>query len=279
MSEQEVSVDQTAEPTAFTGDQSEHDARSSDFSIDQVCSEPSDVEDGHKNMERPADVPDKFWDPAANTIRTEALLKSYRELERKLGKMVPLPSEEDPASRQRLHRALGLPESPDDYEIRAPHELISSDPEINAKLHEAGLTADQAQLVYDLAAEHVLPIVEKVNDEASNAQQLARLSSHFGGEESWQAIAPQIKSWAKANLDEHVYETLGSSFDGVVAIHHMMQSKEPNMISEAAVQSSDADRDTLTQMMRDPKYWRDHDPAFVNKVTEGYRRLYSQQRD
>jgi hypothetical protein len=30
----------------------------------------------------------------------------------------------------------------------------------------------------------------------------------------------------------------------------------------------------LNQLMRDPRYWRDHDPAFVNRVTDGYRKLY-----
>ena len=30
----------------------------------------------------------------------------------------------------------------------------------------------------------------------------------------------------------------------------------------------------LQSMMRDPKYWRDQDPSFVNKVTEGFQKLY-----
>jgi hypothetical protein len=223
---------------------------------------------------RPAGVPEKFWDASANAVRTEALLKSYLQLEKKLGTMVPLPSEEDPASRQRLQRALGRPESPDDYNIEAPHELLAPDPEINSRLHEAGLTTEQAQLVYNLAAEHMLPIIEKVNLEASRSQQLAQLTSHFGGEKNWQTIAPQIRSWAEANLSSDVYDALGSSFDGIVAIHQMMQNREPCMISEAAVPTAGIDKDMLNQLMRDPRYWRDHDPAFVNRVTDGYRKLY-----
>lgn len=30
----------------------------------------------------------------------------------------------------------------------------------------------------------------------------------------------------------------------------------------------------LQSMMRDPKYWRDQDPSFVQKVTEGFQKLY-----
>ena len=224
--------------------------------------------------ERPTDIPEKFWDPEAGSVRTEALLKSYLQLEKKLGAMVPLPSDEDPDSQKRLQRLLGQPETPEDYKIEAPHELISSDPEINSKLHDAGLTSKQAQLVYDLAAEHMMPIIEQATADADRTQELTQLTSHFGGEQAWRSIAPQIKSWAEANLSDDVYAALSTSFDGVVAIHQMMQNREPSMISEAAVPSADVDKGLLNQMMRDPKYWRDHDPAFVARVTEGYKRLY-----
>lgn len=29
-------------------------------------------------------------------------------------------------------------------------------------------------------------------------------------------------------------------------------------------------------MMNDPKYWRDKDPAFIAKVTEGFKNLYAE---
>ena len=223
---------------------------------------------------RPTDVPEKFWDAASGTLRTDALLKSYLQLERKLGSMVPAPTDEDPESREKLHRILGRPDSPDDYQIESPDELITPDPEINKKLHEAGFTSEQAQLVYDLAAKHLLPVIEKVTDEASQSQELARLAAHFGGEKNWQSLAPQIRTWGRANLQEDVYETLGSSFDGIVAMHQMMQAREPSVISEAAVSTNGTDEETLAQMMRDPRYWRDRDPAFVGRVTEGYKQLY-----
>jgi len=30
----------------------------------------------------------------------------------------------------------------------------------------------------------------------------------------------------------------------------------------------------LREMMKDKRYWRDRDPAFIRAVTDGYRRLY-----
>ncbi len=223
---------------------------------------------------RPADIPEKFWDAEAGSLRTDTLLKSYIELERKLGTMVPVPNGDDPSSRHKLQRALGKPETADDYEIAAPHELITSDPAVNAKLHEAGLSSEQAQLVYDLAAEHVVPLIEEANREASQEHERSQLSTHFGGEQKWHAIAPQIKTWAQANLTDEVYESLGSSSEGVIAIYHMMQAREPNVISEAAIPASRTDERQLSTMMRDPRYWRDRDPALVAEVTAGYKRLY-----
>ncbi len=27
-------------------------------------------------------------------------------------------------------------------------------------------------------------------------------------------------------------------------------------------------------MMKDPRYWRDHDPAFVGRIRDGFKRLF-----
>lgn len=271
---EDMAIEEPASPENVPSDATAIDALDAFSRPDDDGAQVVDSESAASSSERPITVPEKFWDASTKSIRTDSLLKSYLQLEKKLGTMIPLPSEDDPAARERLHRALGRPESPDDYAIEARHELLSSDPEINSKLHAAGLTSQQAQLVYDLAAEHVLPLIEKVQTEASQAQELEQLASHFGGQQSWQAIAPQIKSWAAANLNEGVYDALCSSSDGIIAIHQMMQNREPSMISETAVPSTDVDKQALNQMMRDPKYWRDHDPAFVARVTEGYKRLY-----
>ena len=42
----------------------------------------------------------------------------------------------------------------------------------------------------------------------------------------------------------------------------------------AAPAHNAADEAELSSMMRDPKYWRDKDPSFVAKVTEGFQNLY-----
>jgi hypothetical protein len=140
---------------------------------------------------RPAGVPEKFWNSDSRAIRTEALLKSYLELERKLGSMVPLPSDEtDHDGQMRLLRALGVPESPERYRIAPRHQLVEPDPEVNAKLHQAGFTERQAQLVYDLAADHLVPLLDDALGQLQAAREMERLATRFGGEAAWRTLAP-----------------------------------------------------------------------------------------
>jgi hypothetical protein len=177
----------------------------------------------------------------------------------------------------RLLRALGVPESPDQYQIEPHSELIEPDPAINAKLHEAGFTEQQAQLVYDLAADHLLPVLDHAIGQLETTRETERLAARFGGEAVWRTTAQQIKAWGQANLAQDVFETLASSYDGVLAIHQMMQAREPAVLNEANGPRGDLDEAELTRMMRDPRYWRERDPAFVALVTKGFERLYPSQ--
>jgi hypothetical protein len=227
-----------------------------------------------ESADPPAGVPEKFWDREAGALRTDALLKSYLELERKLGSTVPLPADDGPEGRERLRQALGVPASPDDYQIEIRDELVAPTPEVNAKLHQAGFTQAQAQLIYDLATEHLVPLIDDAAGELQAARESDRLASRFGGEAAWQNLARQIKTWGQANLAEDVYRTLASSYDGVLAMHQMMQAPEPSVLREAEGPRGDLDEASLTRLMRDPRYWRERDPALIAQVTEGFKRLY-----
>ena len=261
MSEQlEQSTDAPSEETAV-----------SDLAMDAA---PDLAEQVQEQADRPAGVPEKFWDREAGAIRTDALLKSYVELERKLGSMVPLPSDDDQEGRERLRRALGVPAAADEYRIEVRDELLTPTPELNTRLHEAGFTQEQAQLVYDLAAEHVLPLIDDVMGELHASRDSERLAKHFGGDAAWQNMARQVKTWGQANLAEDVYRTLAASYDGVLAMHQMMQAREPAVLHNVDGPQSEIDEATLTRLMRDPRYWRERDPAFVAQVTEGFQRLY-----
>lgn len=244
--------------------------------VEAIAAEPSVPQTTEANtVEPPPDVPEKFWDAATGTVRVEALLKSYVELERKLGRTVPLPEgPEDREARERLLAALGRPASPNGYQIEPRDELVRPDPELNARLHAAGFTQEQVQLVYDLAAERLLPMVESLVEETEAARQIDRLVAHFGGEARWREVARELKTWGQANLEPEVFAALASSHKGILILYRMMQAGEPELLGRAERTTTRLDQQALDQMVRDPRYWRDRDPSFVARVTEGFRSLY-----
>jgi hypothetical protein len=223
---------------------------------------------------RPADVPEKFWDAEKGEIRIDALVKSYRELERRMARMVAIPADDsDAEARMRFLRALGVPETPDGYAIQPKHALTTPDPEINAKLHEAGFTPRQAQLVYDLAAERLLPLIAEAAAEFEADRERERLATTFGGTEAFARLAPQIAAWGRANLAPAAFEALAATHDGVVAMHRMMEKGEPRLAGRSDSARA-PDESSLREMMRDPRYWQKREPDFVNRVTDGFRRLF-----
>lgn len=222
---------------------------------------------------RPEDVPEKFWDTEAGAVRVEALLKSYRELERRMSQRIAPPGDDAPEEeRIRFRRAIGVPDAPDGYAIEAKHELCCGDDTINNRLHEAGFSQNQAQLVYDLAAERLMPLIAEAAGEFEAERQVEKLRDHFGGEERFRRVAAQITAWGRSNLPPPVMEALSTTAEGVVALHRMMEAKEPGLAPRADATGS-TDEGELRAMMRDPRYWRTREPEFVRRVTDGFRRL------
>ncbi len=215
---------------------------------------------------RPPHVPPKFWDAEAGTIRVDALLKSYLELERRLS------APADPAARRgEALKLLGVPDKADDYRIRCDHGLFDPDPELNGRLHAAGFTPEQAQLVYDLASERMVPLLREMAADLEADREMERLVAHFGGPEKWAEASVQILSWATRHLPGPAVEALAQTAEGVLALHRMMSSAEPQAVSGAAAPDGTAD---LNRLVADPRYWRDRDPAYIAKVTEAFRRVY-----
>lgn len=226
---------------------------------------------------RPPYLPEKFWDEATGTVRVEALAKSYGELERKLGtRRVPAePSLEMPEPAVDAVPASDQTPTPIcSYSIVTRHPLVTQDAELDSRLIAAGLSEHQAQLVYDLAAEKLAPLVEELLGEVEVQRQIDRLENHFGGPEAWRQTARQLKGWATAHLPGDVAAALSSSFEGIVTLHKMVQASEPELLS-GGDPTAGITEDTLAEMMRDPRYWRNRDPDFVARVTAGFKRLYA----
>jgi hypothetical protein len=235
------------------------------------------LEPSPADMGRPEQVPEKFWDRQTGTIRTDALLGAYLELERRMHSMVKLPAgDASDADLRSFRAALGIPETPDGYQIETRHDMLASDPTVNRRLHDACFTPGQAQLVYDLAHECLLPMVERMDGEYQSQRHLDRLRDHFGGDARWSETARQVSAWGKANLPEDVFKVLARSPEGVIALERMMASGEPAMGRTPAPKDEALNEAELKRMMQDPRYWKNRDPAFIDKVSAGFRRLYGE---
>lgn len=204
---------------------------------------------------KPETLPEKFWDADTGEIRLDELIKSYIALEKKLSSGPQIPA------------------SAEDYCVNCDHGLFTPDTELNQRLHSGGFTQDQVQMVYDLAAERMVPMILEIAGEFKADREMDRLAAAFGGPEKWQEISRQLLAYGRKNLPGDVLDNLSSSFEGVMMLHRMMKG-EDGMASSRVEAAEGLEESDLRGMMRDPKYWRQKDPAFVGKVTEGFRKLY-----
>lgn len=203
------------------------------------------------------DIPEKFKDPETGEVRLDVMAQSYKELEKKFSQ---IPS---------------APKSPDDYCVECNHGLFDIDADLNKKMHEKGFTNEQVQFVYDIAAEKMVPMVIQMAGDFQADREIEKLIEHFGGVEKWQEISRQLLAFGQKNLPADVLDSLSSSYEGVLALENMMRGIEPNISMSTSKSADKSETMDLQSMMRDPKYWRDKDPSFVAKVTEGFQRLYS----
>lgn len=224
--------------------------------------------------QKPDGLPDKFWDAEAGEIRVDALVKSYTELEKRMTGSIPEPVNEE--TRERFLRAAGVPATPDEYEIAIKDDLFESDSELNKRLHAKGFNTEQVQEVYDLAVEKMVPMILEMAGEFQADREIERLIEHFGGADQWREASRQMLTFGQKNLPAPVLEGMSSSYEGIIALYKMMGNEEPQTLGvKGKSMSSNAEKD-LQSMMNDPKYWRDKDPSFIAKVTDGFKNIYAE---
>ena len=215
-----------------------------------------------ENSDKPEWLAEKFWDGEKGEIRTESLARSYAELEKRFSTEGSGPD------------AGNVPASIDEYEIMLGDEKAKVDEAVAERLHKAGFTREQAQVVYDLGVEQLAPVIMELAANAESEKQISKLESHFGGRERWGETARQINAWGQANLGKETFDTLSASYDGVIAMHRMMAANEPTVIGRTSGAPTNQSEGDLRRLMRDPKYWRERDPAVVSEVRNGFAKLY-----
>lgn len=203
-------------------------------------------------------VPEKFKNPETGEVEVEKLLKSYLALEKKLSDKSALP-----------------PALAEEYCIDCSHGLFEPDLEINQRLQQKGFNQEQAQEVYNLAAEKMVPLILDLAAEFEAEREIERLKEHFGGEEKWREVSGQLLNFGQKNLSPEVLKGLSSSYEGVLALYKMMAGETKEKVpSPRAEAKPGVSENELYSMMREPKYWRDKDPSMIEKVTKGFQNLY-----
>ncbi len=215
-------------------------------------------------------IPEKFLNKDG-TLNADALMKSYSELEKKMGNMVTIPSEtSDDETRARFRRAIGVPANASEY----PTNELFDDENVRQKFLDIGLTSSQVEKIYDIASEFLSPIVGEIFSVQNESNAINELRNFFGGDEKMRDALNAIDAFATRFLPADAFDTMCSTPQGIQGIYKMMQSMEPDVRTDKNTSENLSDND-LRRMMRDPKYWRDNDPEYVRKIENGFKKLYS----
>ena len=216
-------------------------------------------------------IPEKFQNKDG-TLNADALIKSYSELEKKIGTMISVPNENsDVDTKTRFRHAIGVPSSPDEY----PHNELFDDENIRQEFHNIGLTNQQVEKIYSIAQEFLSPMVAEILSVQKEAGAISELKNFFGSDEKMRDALTEIKSFGEKFLPHDAFDELCSTPQGIQSVYKMMQSMEPHVETDGSAPEKLTDED-LRRMMRDPKYWRDHDAEYVRKIENGFKKLYAE---
>ncbi len=215
-------------------------------------------------------IPEKFLNEDG-TLNSDALIKSYCELEKKIGTMVSVPTNDaDADARAKFNRAIGVPENSDAY----PKNELFDDEQLREKFLEIGLTSSQVEKIYEIANEFLAPTLSEIFAAQNEAAATAELKNFFGSNEKMRDALLAIQTFGEKFLPVDAFDSMCSTPQGIQGLYRMMQSMEPTVQTDKNETEILSDND-LRRMMRDPKYWRDGDAEYVRKIENGFKKLYS----
>ena len=215
-------------------------------------------------------IPEKFRNNDG-TLNTDALMRSYNELEKKIGTMVSIPNaDSDSNARQKFNRAIGIPDNASEYPV---HELYD-DENLRQKFLEIGLTKTQVEKIYDIANEFLSPVISDLFSVRDESVAMNELKKFFGGTEKMTACLHAINEFGERFLPREAFDELCATPQGIQSVYKMMQSMEPSVKTDKNENKKLSDSD-LRCMMRDPRYWRDGDSEYIRKIENGFKKLYS----
>ncbi len=221
--------------------------------------------------EPPDWLPLKFWDAKKGEIRLQALAKSYKLLEKRLSSIQGKKSEGSDSQQGEG----AVDNSVDNLVDKIVHkrEKPLNNLVDNNDNKPVDIDVDNNKGVEDAADDIDDKNVDNVDDDMALA--VLELERIFGGSDNWQRLRPQLMDWGQRNLPAGTFQLLSGSVEGIKALHDLMLSspKEPRLVEGGDLPQA-LDESRLRRMMEDPRYWRERDPQFVNRVLRGFQQLY-----
>jgi len=232
---------------------------------------------------RPEELPEKFWDEEAHTVRLSELVKSYVHLERTQSAGRDQ-LRETLAKELEAERRKGLPETPDGYVIPPPEklglpegaklEVLDDDPMLGffrETAHKFGIPPEEFEKGVALYVQNQLGV-----DPETELKKL--------GETGPQRME-NVRSALKSRLSENELAGISPAIvdaDAFVAIEKLLLSSgviEPvtsNPGSGAGGTGGGDTRGSLETAMNDERYWHPakRDPAYIADIQARFSRLF-----
>ena len=123
-------------------------------------------------------IPEKFLDENGQ-LNTSALIKSYCELEKKMGTMVSVPKEDsDETTKQKFNHAIGVPDNANEY----PNNALLDDESVREKFHKIGLTKKQVEEIYNIAEQFLQPTLKNLFQMQTETNAINELKNFLVGQ-------------------------------------------------------------------------------------------------
>jgi hypothetical protein len=232
--------------------------------------------------ERPEYVPEKFWNAETGEIRMEDAFKSYAEIETN-GRIRRDKLRAEVAAEIELDRMASRPDDVNGYELKVPDAIAEHFEEgMEFQFDESDpLLGFWKETAFELGMDQ--EGFEKGVSAYIQAQLSAMpdLEAEIGklGENGKDRIE-HVENWAKTALSNDAYEAIRNfavTAENITALEEVMRlANEPAFMPPGGDVPDALNLATLQQMQMDKRYHdpAHYDPVFVEKVNQGFARLY-----
>lgn len=232
---------------------------------------------GDALVDRPDFIPEKFWDASSGQAKVEDLARSYSEMEKSFGSRKEQFFEEFEkgrlANRPETAEGYSLEINPADLELPEGVQvnIDDNDPMVawwRERAHEAGFSNEQFNE----------GIKQYMKHELGGLRDMEKEREALG--ENAQARIDRVELWMRKQVGDDLFNEIQYSLGNhkaVIALEKLMKnSGSIDLTSSDGHSPGKLSKNEIRAMMDDPRYWRDSDPAYIEKVNKAWEQLHKQ---